>query len=416
MPCGSCRTVRGTGDRGRPWTFRRVHPRLATTISSFRDLDGGAGRESTCSASAVRPGDAPPTGRVPQARRARCLRSELPRQRRVSTSGASSAERDEKIAAFRKALDETGPGGDHGHHEPVRGTRSSRTGAFTGERARGPPVRRPRQGDAQPGTLAAELGAKAYVFWGGRGGRGSPGAAKDIRTALGKVQRGAGTSCRSTSSTRGTTSGFVIEPKPNEAAPVTILLPTLRATPIRVHQRARAHPEIVRRQPRGSATRRWPGSTTRTAIAQAMWPRQAVSTSTSTASTARATTRTCGSAPANAAPGRVSGVVDTLAGRRLRRGPCTFRLQSRRVPRTTRACGASAAACMRKLPDPAGEGEGRSRADPGGPGGPGRRAPSPSSPSPTPDSRRGTWRGRSRGRHRRDIDALAAPRPWPTST
>ncbi len=54
--------------------------------------------------------------------------------------------------------------------------------------------------------LAAELGAKAYVFWGGREGAES-GAAKDIRAALASGTPRGWTCCRSTSSTRGTTSG-----------------------------------------------------------------------------------------------------------------------------------------------------------------------------------------------------------------
>src|SRR5580698_11146604 len=93
---------------------------------------------------------------------------------------ASHQERDEKIAAFRKALDETGlvvttaTTNLFGH--PI-----FKDGAFTAnERA----VRRFALAKVMRNLdLAAELGAKTYVFWGGREGAES-GAAKDIRAAL----------------------------------------------------------------------------------------------------------------------------------------------------------------------------------------------------------------------------------------
>ena len=80
---------------------------------------------------------------------------------------AGSAERDEKIAAFRKALDETGlvvttaTTNLFGH--PI-----FKDGAFTAnERA----VRRFALAKVMRNLdLAAELGAKTYIFWGGREG------------------------------------------------------------------------------------------------------------------------------------------------------------------------------------------------------------------------------------------------------
>ena len=71
--------------------------------------------------------------------------------------------------------------------------------------------------------LAAELGAKVYVFWGGREGAES-GAAKDIRAALSRYKEGldllAGYVLE-----QGYDLRFAIEPKPNEPRG-DILLPT----------------------------------------------------------------------------------------------------------------------------------------------------------------------------------------------
>src|ERR1700743_2133358 len=99
---------------------------------------------------------------------------------------AGNAERDEKIAAFRKALDETGlvvtmaTTNLFGH--PI-----FKDGGFTAnERA----VRRFALAKVMRNLdLAAELGAKTYVFWGGREGAES-GAAKDIQTALERYKEG----------------------------------------------------------------------------------------------------------------------------------------------------------------------------------------------------------------------------------
>ena len=72
--------------------------------------------------------------------------------------------------------------------------------------------------------LAAELGAKTYVFWGGREGAES-GAAKDIRAALDRYAEGLDLLCAYVRE-QGYDIRFAIEPKPNEPRG-DILLPTV---------------------------------------------------------------------------------------------------------------------------------------------------------------------------------------------
>ena len=72
--------------------------------------------------------------------------------------------------------------------------------------------------------LAAELGAKTYVFWGGREGAES-GAAKDIRAALDRYAEGLNLLCAYVRD-QGYDIRFAIEPKPNEPRG-DILLPTV---------------------------------------------------------------------------------------------------------------------------------------------------------------------------------------------
>src|SRR3984957_590770 len=99
---------------------------------------------------------------------------------------ATPPERDERIAAFRKALDETGlvvtTATTNLFAHPM-----FKDGAFTAnERS----VRRFALSKVMRNLdLAAELGAKTYVFWGGREGAES-GAAKDIRVALDRYAEG----------------------------------------------------------------------------------------------------------------------------------------------------------------------------------------------------------------------------------
>ena len=71
--------------------------------------------------------------------------------------------------------------------------------------------------------LAAELGAKTYIFWGGREGAES-GAAKDIRAALSRYAEGLNMLCEYVTE-QGYDMRFAIEPKPNEPRG-DILLPT----------------------------------------------------------------------------------------------------------------------------------------------------------------------------------------------
>ena len=154
---------------------------------------------------------------------------------------ASNAERDEKIAAFRKALDETGlvvttaTTNLFGH--PI-----FKDGAFTANERE---VRRFALAKVMRNLdLAAELGAKAYVFWGGREGAES-GAAKDIRVALQRYAEGLDVLSEYVID-QGYDIRFVIEPKPNEPRG-DILLPTVGQR-ARLHQRARA-PGDGRSQP-----------------------------------------------------------------------------------------------------------------------------------------------------------------------
>src|SRR5579863_3810384 len=133
---------------------------------------------------------------------------------------ATPAERDERIAAFRKALDETGlvvttaTTKLFGH--PV-----FKDGAFT---ANDREVRRFALAKVMRNLdLAAELGAKTYVFWGGREGAES-GAAKDIRAALDRYKEAFDILSQYVLDHQYPIR-FAIEPKPNEPRG-DILLPT----------------------------------------------------------------------------------------------------------------------------------------------------------------------------------------------
>src|ERR1700744_1305438 len=134
---------------------------------------------------------------------------------------ATPAERDERIGAFRKALTETGlvvttaTTNLFGH--PV-----FKDGAFTASDRQ---IRRFALAKVMRNLdLAAELGARTYVFWGGREGAES-GAAKDIRAALDRYAEGLNLLCAYTRD-QGYDIRFAIEPKPNEPRG-DILLPTL---------------------------------------------------------------------------------------------------------------------------------------------------------------------------------------------
>jgi len=134
---------------------------------------------------------------------------------------ASPAERDERVGAFRKALADTGlvvttaTTNLFGH--PI-----FKDGAFT---ANDRDVRRFALAKVIRNLdLAAELGARTYVFWGGREGAES-GAAKDIRAALDRYAEGLDLLCAYVRE-QGYPIRFAIEPKPNEPRG-DILLPTM---------------------------------------------------------------------------------------------------------------------------------------------------------------------------------------------
>jgi xylose isomerase len=133
---------------------------------------------------------------------------------------ATSQERDERISAFRKALDETGlvvtTATTNLFAHPM-----FRDGGFT---ANDRDVRRFALAKVMRNLdLAAELGAKVYVCWGGRDGAES-GAAKDVRAALDRCKEAYDVLCGYVLD-QGYDLRFALEPKPNEPRG-DILLPT----------------------------------------------------------------------------------------------------------------------------------------------------------------------------------------------
>ena len=135
--------------------------------------------------------------------------------------GSSAAERDAAIKRFRQALDDTGMvvpmATTNLFRHPV-----FREGAFT---ANDPAVRRYAIRKALTNIdLAAELGARTYVLWGGREGVETD-AAKDVRTALDRYKEAVDILC-SYVRERGYDLRFALEPKPNEPRG-DIFLPTV---------------------------------------------------------------------------------------------------------------------------------------------------------------------------------------------
>ncbi|WP_300608664.1 xylose isomerase [Trebonia sp.] len=135
--------------------------------------------------------------------------------------GASAADRDERIAAFRKALDETGlvvtTATTNLFWHPM-----FKDGAFTANERE---VRRFALAKVMRNLdLAAELGARVYVFWGGREGA-EHGASKDIRVALDRYAEGLNLLTQYVLD-QGYQIRFAVEPKPNEPRG-DILLPTV---------------------------------------------------------------------------------------------------------------------------------------------------------------------------------------------
>ena len=134
---------------------------------------------------------------------------------------ASPAEREQRIAAFRKALADTGlvvtTATTNLFSHPV-----FKDGAFT---ANDRDVRRFALAKVMRNLdLAAELGAATYVCWGGREGAES-GAAKDVRAALDRYKEAFDVLAAYVLD-QGYALRFAIEPKPNEPRG-DILLPTL---------------------------------------------------------------------------------------------------------------------------------------------------------------------------------------------
>ena len=150
---------------------------------------------------------------------------------------ATREERDERISAFRKALDETGLAVTTATTN-LFGHPIFKDGAFTASERE---VRRFALSKVMRNLdLAAELGAKTYIFWGGREGAES-GAAKDIRAALSRYAEGLDMLCEYVTE-QGYDIRFAIEPKPNEPRG-DILLPTLGHALAFIN--GLAHPDMV---------------------------------------------------------------------------------------------------------------------------------------------------------------------------
>jgi xylose isomerase len=135
--------------------------------------------------------------------------------------GSTESDRDDRIARFRKALDETGLA------VPMMTTNLFthpvfKDGAFTSNKRE---VRRFALRKVMRNLdLAAELGATTYVFWGGREGSETD-AAKDVRAALDRYREGLEMLAQYVTD-RGYPIRFALEPKPNEPRG-DILLPTV---------------------------------------------------------------------------------------------------------------------------------------------------------------------------------------------
>ncbi|MEV6036286.1 xylose isomerase [Nonomuraea sp. NPDC052116] len=150
---------------------------------------------------------------------------------------AVEPDRDKAIAAFRKALDETGM------KVPMATTNLFthpvfKDGAFTSNDR---DVRRyALRKVIRNIDLAASLGAKTYVCWGGREGSESD-SAKDVKAALDRYKEGLDLLC-SYVRERGYDLRFALEPKPNEPRG-DILLPTIGHALALINELE--HPEMV---------------------------------------------------------------------------------------------------------------------------------------------------------------------------
>jgi xylose isomerase len=174
----------------------------------------------------------------------------------------SAEEREERIAAFRKALDETGlvvttaTTNLFGH--PI-----FKEGAFT---ANDRDVRRFAIAKVMRNLdLAAELGAKIYVCWGGREGAES-GASKDVRAALDRYKEAFDVLGQYVLD-QGYGLRFALEPKPNEPRG-DILLPTAGHALAFINELE--HPELVGLNPE-VGHEEMSGLNYAHAITQALW-------------------------------------------------------------------------------------------------------------------------------------------------
>jgi xylose isomerase len=150
---------------------------------------------------------------------------------------ATPAERDERISAFCKALEETGLVVTTATTN-LFGHPMFKDGAFTANERE---VRRFALAKVMRNLdLAAELGARTYVFWGGREGAES-GGSKDIRVALDRYAEGLNLMSQYVLD-QGYDIRFAIEPKPNEPRG-DILLPSVGHALAFIN--ALEHPEIV---------------------------------------------------------------------------------------------------------------------------------------------------------------------------
>jgi xylose isomerase len=174
----------------------------------------------------------------------------------------TSEERDERIAAFRKALDETGlvvtTATTNLFSHPI-----FKEGAFA---ANDRDVRRFALAKVMRNLdLAADLGARVYVCWGGRDGAES-GAAKDIRAALDRCKEAYDILCGYVLD-HGYDIRFAIEPKPNEPRG-DILLPTAGHALAFINELE--HPELVGLNPE-VGHEEMSGLNYAHAITQALW-------------------------------------------------------------------------------------------------------------------------------------------------
>jgi xylose isomerase len=176
--------------------------------------------------------------------------------------GSDNGEREQHIKRFRQALDETGlivpMATTNLFTHPV-----FKDGGFTSNDR---DVRRfALRKVLRNVDLAAELGAKTYVAWGGREGAESD-AAKDIRAALDRYKEAMDILCAYVLE-RGYDIRFAIEPKPNEPRG-DILLPTIGHAIAFIDRLE--HPEMVGLNPE-TGHEEMAGMNYAAGLAQALW-------------------------------------------------------------------------------------------------------------------------------------------------